>query len=126
MAFCNAPSMNSMEAYIRFEKGLISDDGDVTSAFPSDGEQGLAGHGTTSANRDGHDKHAGHCPAMFRDKCWLSLILTVPVVVWARHIQALLAYQAPTFPGSAWIPRYSAPPSFSTGGWYSCEAPGRN
>ena len=30
MAFCNAPLMNSIEAYIQFEKGLIADDGEVT------------------------------------------------------------------------------------------------
>ena len=31
MAFCNSPLMNSIEAYIQFEKGLITDDGEVTS-----------------------------------------------------------------------------------------------
>ena len=30
MAFCNAPLMNSPEAYIQFERGLISDEGEVT------------------------------------------------------------------------------------------------
>ena len=30
MAFCNSPLMNSIEAYIQFEKGLITDDGSVT------------------------------------------------------------------------------------------------
>ena len=30
MAFCNSPLMNSIEAYIQFEKGLITDDGQVT------------------------------------------------------------------------------------------------
>ena len=30
MAFCNSPLMNSIEAYIQFEKGLITDDGTVT------------------------------------------------------------------------------------------------
>ena len=30
MAFCNSPLMNSIEAYIQFEKGLITDDGEVT------------------------------------------------------------------------------------------------
>jgi chromate reductase, NAD(P)H dehydrogenase (quinone) len=30
LAFCNAPLMNSVEAYIQFEKGLIGDDGEVT------------------------------------------------------------------------------------------------
>jgi len=30
MAFCNSPLMNSIEAYIQFEQGLITDDGEVT------------------------------------------------------------------------------------------------
>jgi chromate reductase len=32
MAFCNSPLMNAIEAYIQFEKGLITDDGKVTDA----------------------------------------------------------------------------------------------
>ena len=51
-----------------------------------------------------HDKHAGHSVEMFRSKFWLSLILTLPVVFWSGHIQELLGYTAPTFPGSDWIP----------------------
>lgn len=53
---------------------------------------------------EGHDRHAGHSPEIFRQKFWLSLVLTVPVVVWAEHIQELLGYEAPSFPGSVWIP----------------------
>jgi chromate reductase, NAD(P)H dehydrogenase (quinone) len=30
LAFCNSPLMNSLEAYIHFEPGLITNDGDVT------------------------------------------------------------------------------------------------
>ena len=30
LAFCNSPQMNAIEAYIQFEKGLITDDGEVT------------------------------------------------------------------------------------------------
>jgi chromate reductase len=30
LGFCNSPQMNSMEAYIQFEKGLIAEDGEVT------------------------------------------------------------------------------------------------
>jgi P-type Cu2+ transporter len=40
---------------------------------------------------------------MFRSRFWLSLLLTLPVVFWAEHIQMLLGYAAPTFPGSRWI-----------------------
>jgi chromate reductase len=32
LSFCNSPQMNSPEAYIQFEKGLITDDGEVTNA----------------------------------------------------------------------------------------------
>ncbi len=51
-----------------------------------------------------HERHAGHSVAMFRDRFWLSLLLTVPVVIWSRDPQAWLGYAAPTFPGSALIP----------------------
>jgi chromate reductase len=30
LGFCNSPQMTSIEAYIQFEKGLISDDGEVS------------------------------------------------------------------------------------------------
>ena len=52
----------------------------------------------------GHDRHAGHSVSMFRDKFWLSLALTVPVIVWSADPQAWLGYTAPAFPGSALIP----------------------
>ena len=52
----------------------------------------------------GHDRHAGHSVSMFRDKFWLSLALTFPVIVWSPDPQAWLGYSAPAFPGSALIP----------------------
>lgn len=51
-----------------------------------------------------HDDHEGHSPGMFRDRFWVSLVLTLPVVFWSGHIQELLGYEAPEFPGSRWIP----------------------
>ena len=42
--------------------------------------------------------------AMFRERFWLSLLLTVPVVVWSADIQHWLGYAAPVFPGSELIP----------------------
>jgi Cu2+-exporting ATPase len=51
-----------------------------------------------------HDRHAGHSVAMFRDKFWLSLALTVPVVFWSTDVQHWLGYTAPSFPGSKFIP----------------------
>jgi Cu2+-exporting ATPase len=51
-----------------------------------------------------HDRHAGHSVAMFRDKFWLSLALTIPVVFWSTDVQHWLGYTAPSFPGSGFIP----------------------
>ena len=53
---------------------------------------------------------------MFRDRFWLSLVLTIPVVFWSAHIQELLGYRAPEFPGSAWIPAVLGTAVFLYGG----------
>ena len=68
-------------------------------------------------DHSGHDKHAGHSPKMFREKFWLSLILTLPVVFWSVHIQILLGYQAPEFFGSDWIPPVFGTVIYFYGGW---------
>ncbi len=75
-------------------------------------------HGDPDAGGDaGHDKHAGHSVAMFRDKFWLSLALTVPTVVWEPMIQEWLGYTAPRFPGSTFIPPVFGIIVFLYGGW---------
>lgn len=51
-----------------------------------------------------HDKHAGHSVAMFRDKFWLSLILTIPVLAYSMHIQNWLNFMPPSFKGSQYVP----------------------
>jgi P-type Cu2+ transporter len=84
-------------------------------AEPSAGRE-RGGHGTTAASHMGHDRHAGHSPEMFRDKFRLSLILTIPVVIWAKHIQMIFGYVAPEFPGSAWICPVLATAVFLYGG----------
>src|SRR5258705_4699534 len=55
-------------------------------------------------DHQGHDRHAGHSVAMFRDKFWLSLTLTIPTVFWSPEVQNWLGYKAPSFPGSRFIP----------------------
>jgi Cu2+-exporting ATPase len=64
----------------------------------------------------GHDQHAGHSVAMFRDKFWLTLLLTLPVVAWSGEVQHWLGYTAPTFPGSQYIPAFLGTIVFLYGG----------
>ncbi len=77
---------------------------------------GTPEHGKPATDHKGHDQHAGHRPEMFRDKFWLSLALTVPVVFWSAHIEELLGYRAPEFTGSSWIPPVLATAIFLYGG----------
>src|SRR5215831_17218815 len=66
---------------------------------------GMAGAYPMSAvAHPGHNQHAGHSAAMFRDKFWLSLMLTVPVVFWSTEVQRWFGYHAPVFSGSRFIP----------------------
>ncbi|HSK52825.1 MAG TPA: heavy metal translocating P-type ATPase [Clostridia bacterium] len=69
-----------------------------------------SGHGRA------HDKHAGHSVGMFRDKFWLSLLLTIPVIVWSHDPQEWLGYEAPRFPGAEWIPPLLGTIVFAYGG----------
>lgn len=64
----------------------------------------------------GHDRHAGHSVAMFREKFWLSLALTLPVVIWSKEVQHWLGYSAPVFPGSRFIPAVLGTVVFVYGG----------
>src|SRR5580693_1856553 len=70
----------------------------------------------TPAAQMGHDRHAGHSVAMFRDKFWLTLILTLLVVAWSREVQQWLGYTAPTFPASQYIPVFLGTVVFLYGG----------
>jgi Cu2+-exporting ATPase len=51
-----------------------------------------------------HGQHAGHSTAMFKDRFWLTLVLSVPVVYFSPMFGHLLGYMPPQFPGSTWIP----------------------
>ena len=52
---------------------------------------------------EGHDKHAGHSVAMFRDKFWISLALTLPTLVWGHMLPRALGYTPPNLPGQQWV-----------------------
>jgi P-type Cu2+ transporter len=61
--------------------------GDPTKARSHDAPavDGHTGHG-------GHDEHAGHDPEMFRRRFWLSLVLTIPLVVTGEMVMDWFNY----------------------------------
>jgi len=67
---------------------------------------GVHEHDQAGAHRTAghaHDKHAGHSVAMFRDRFWITLALTIPTVVWGHMLERAFGFMAPAFPGSTWI-----------------------
>jgi P-type Cu2+ transporter len=62
------------------------------------------GHGQHGGHQapGGHAGHGDHA-AQFRDRFWLSLALTVPVVAYSEMVQEWLGFTPPAFPGSAWV-----------------------
>jgi Cu2+-exporting ATPase len=82
-----------------------------------EGHDARAGH-----DMHGHDAHAGHDhsahdPAVFKRKFWLSLVLTIPTLVFSRGLQDILGLGGPRFPGSDYIPAAFGVVLMVYGGW---------
>src|SRR3954454_3878124 len=79
-----------------------------------------------AAHREGGHGHVGHADhaEMFRRKFWISLVLTIPTVIYSAMVQDWLGYTAPEFTGSSWVsPIFGTAvflwggPVFLRGGW---------
>ncbi len=52
----------------------------------------------------GHDRHAGHSVDMFRSRFWVSLALTVPVLVYAEMLWDWAGLEMPDLPAQKVVP----------------------
>lgn len=70
-----------------------------------DSHAGHDSHTAHDADHEVHDhgQHAGHSTAMFRNRFWISLVLTVPVVLFSHMFAMIIGYTPPEFPGSSLI-----------------------
>lgn len=60
------------------------------------------GEGKHSGGHGQHVDHSGH-EQMFRQRFWVNLALTVPVLLFSPMLQQWLGFSMPEFPGSQWI-----------------------
>jgi Cu2+-exporting ATPase len=79
-------------------------------------------HHTQPDQHTGHGDHGGHGghgdhAAQFRDRFWLSLVLTLPVVAYSEMVQEWLRFTPPRFPGSGWVAPVLGTVVFLYGGW---------
>ena len=62
-------------------------------------------------------KHAGHSTKMFLKKFWVSLVLTIPVVIYADVLKSIFKWSLPDFPGLTYMPLVLGSIVFFYGGW---------
>jgi Cu2+-exporting ATPase len=72
-------------------------------------------HGSHEGDHAGHVDHSGH-ELMFRDRFWVSLLLSIPVLVFSETIQGWLSFSTPEFVGSQWITPFISIIIFAYGG----------
>jgi len=84
------------------------------------GHEGHTGHGGHDHGghdgHAGHDAHAGHDPEMFRRRFWLSLLLTIPLVVTSEMVMDWFGYSL-DFPGREALGPVLGSIVFWWGGW---------
>jgi Cu2+-exporting ATPase len=88
------------DGHATVHRGDLSDPHDIDHQAMTEAEHVAMGHGAHAA----HDKHAGHSVGMFRSRFWLSLLLSIPVVLYSPMVQEWLRFSMPVFPGSELIP----------------------
>ncbi len=66
-------------------------------------------------DHDGGGMHAGH-EQLFKRRFFVSLVLSIPVLLYSEGFQALVGFSVPTFPGSEWLSPLFAVVIFAYGG----------
>lgn len=67
------------------------------------GDRSMGDAPHSESGHESHDKHEGHSPAMFRDRFWVSVVLTIPILYFSPQIQEWFGYEAVSFPGSGLV-----------------------
>jgi len=74
-------------------------------------------HEHHNTDHSSHDKHEGHSAQMFLNKFWLSLILTIPVILYADIFETIFKWSPPDFQGSQYLSLVLGSIVFFYGGW---------
>jgi Cu2+-exporting ATPase len=72
---------------------------------------------THAPHGNGAGKHAGHHTEDFLKKFWVTLLLTVPIILYSDLPEVFLHWRAPLFPGSEYLQLVLGSIVFFYGGW---------
>ena len=81
---------------VHTHRGDLADPHDIDEQAWSEAEHAVMNY----SSHGGHDKHAGHSVELFRTRFWISLLLSIPVVLYSPMVQEWLRFSMPAFPGS--------------------------
>lgn len=84
---------------------------------PECGMQLLPAKSKKKQNHEQHNKHEGHSLSTFTQKFWVSLVLTIPIVLYSDLPEKLFRWTAPVFGGSQLLPFVLGSIVFFYGGW---------
>ncbi len=74
------------------------------------------GHDSHGGGHD-HSDHDHHSPEVFRNRFWVSLALTLPILYLSEAFQGWFGYEAISFPGAEWVAPVFGSILFFYGGW---------
>ena len=92
----HAPHHSQAEQSARPKEDAMHGDHQPDAPSATAEHSGHAGHDAAHADHTGHER-------MFRRRFWISLVLSVPVLLYSPTIQQWLNFTLPAFPGSEWI-----------------------
>lgn len=87
------------------------------SSPPSAPPAHLPDHESHDSHGEGQDKHAGHSIPMFRNRFWVCLALTVPMLALGHMLPGWLGYRQLHVPGGQWISAFLGAIVYGYGGW---------
>ena len=94
------------------EHVMSHDDAPAGHAMDDSAPAGQASHAEHGGHRADHSGHE----LMFRNRFWISLALSVPVLLYSPMLQEWFNFSMPVFPGSNWIAPVFAALVFVIGG----------
>src|SRR5215208_1100723 len=80
-------------------RGDLADPHDIDHQAMIEVEHVAMSHGAHAE----HDKHAGHSVEMFRSRFWITLLLSISVVLYGPMVQEWLRFSMPVFLGSGLV-----------------------
>ena len=80
-------------------------------------EREVAGHEDYVCGYGDHASDHGDHASVFRDRFWLSLVFSMPVVFYSSMVQDWFGYSAPAFPGDGLVAPVLGTVVYLYGGW---------